>query len=344
MEEIEDKITAYTVLCCGIRKMNPVSISGVYLPGVAGRFDQERSGCRFAFRDAIKGREVKLVLAGFQRGYNAKNPAAERMKLPFGLDLAVASKGVMKESGIFDKQGKDVRVLIKRVFVCEVVGINFLLRKSEHIMTDGKAAAPPLRRRHIIFFDQRGHPIKHKHMNRGQSYSAVIDITFAKADQSGFGRRTRHNRQWGFPDTCAVTILEDWIIDTRDEYGCEEEDTLYHLPGYGPLRVETLNTVMQMTVKACARKMGLKFSKRVTSHSLRYGGATMLAAAGLPHYIIAIYGGWSPDSKLLKLYTKPSESMVESVSKHMAVMGRQSPSMFFIKDAYVVAQGRSGGK
>jgi integrase len=93
---------------------------------------------------------------------------------------------------------------------------------------------------------------------------------------------------------------------------------------------------MQATVTAYS---GDKFGKRVTSHSLRYGGATMLAAAGLPHYIIAMYGGWSQDSQSLKLYTKPSTNMVNIVSRHMASMGNQDSSIYFINDAYVISQG-----
>ncbi len=45
--------------------------------------------------------------------------------------------------------------------------------------------------------------------------------------------------------------------------------------------------------------------KKPTSHSLRYGGATMMAAAGFPQYIIAIYGGWTENSTSLRIYTKP---------------------------------------
>jgi len=82
------------------------------------------------------------------------------------------------------------------------------------------------------------------------------------------------------------------------------------------------------------------FMKRATSHSLRYGGATMLAAAGFPHYVIAIYGGWSPDSKTLRFYTKPSNEMIKLVSAHMAAMASTSASKCFIMDAFVVAKGK----
>jgi hypothetical protein len=86
-----------------------------------------------------------------------------------------------------------------------------------------------------------------------------------------------------------------------------------NLTSYGALTVEELHTTMQATMKAYGGDM-LGF--RVTSNSLRYGGATMLATTGLPHYIIAMYGGWFQDSQTLKIYTKPSVHMVGTVSKH----------------------------
>ena len=92
---------------------------------------------------------------------------------------------------------------------------------------------------------------------------------------------------------------------------------------------------MQATAEACGVQCT---GKRMTSHSLRYGGATMLAAAGLPHYIIAIYGGWSPDSASLRIYTRPSHEMVDMVSQHMATMATKQSSTFFIQEQHIIAQ------
>ena len=330
-------ITGYVCVNCGIRQLSPYTIASTYLPGVAARLDMERSPSKHLFRHAMNGKEVKMILAGFKRAYDKNSSKANKLRLPFGFDLAIKSKQVMKATKIFAKYGKDEDILIERIFVCETVGINFLLRKSEHISTKGKGAAPPLKRKHIVFFDINNRPIPYHLVGKIKAEHVVINATFAKADQSGYGRRTRHTRQSEHPNACAVTILEKWVMTTRDKYGCVEEDPIYYLPSYGPLKVEDLHIVMQSTIKACG---GDKFGKQVTSHSLRYGGATMLAAAGLPHYIIAMYGGWSEDSKTLKLYTKPSEGMVAIVSKHMASMGSRDSSTFFINDAYVISQGR----
>ena len=84
----------------------------------------------------------------------------------------------------------------------------------------------------------------------------------------------------------------------RDNFGGNEGAGLFEIPGYGDLTVEALQKVMQWAVDD-ATPAGTS-NKRVTSHSLRYGGASMMAAAGFPHYIIAIYGGWTVDSKALR--------------------------------------------
>ena len=89
---------------------------------------------------------------------------------------------------------------------------------------------------------------------------------------------------------------------------------------------------MQDTVTAS----GITNTRNLTSHCLRYGGATMLAAAGFPHYLIAYYGGWSPDSDSLKLYTRPSDEMHKIVSAHMATMARKDSSRYFIQESHMI--------
>ena len=65
-------------------------------------------------------------------------------------------------------------------------------------------------------------------------------------------------------------------------------------------------------------------ASRVSLHSLRYGGASALASAGYPEYIIAMYGGWKEGSSCLRQYVRPSDSIISAVSKHMHNMSRQN--------------------
>ena len=58
--------------------------------------------------------------------------------------------------------------------------------------------------------------------------------------------------------------------------------------------------------------------EKVSAHSLRYGGASMMAAAGFPDYIIAYYGGWASGSTAMRRYIHPSDDIITTVSQHMA--------------------------
>jgi hypothetical protein len=74
------------------------------------------------------------------------------------------------------------------------------------------------------------------------------------------------------------------------------------------------------------------------SHSLRYGGATMMAAAGFPQYLIALYGGWTKDSKSLHIYAQPSDALIEIVSQKMNELAKTNCTHHFIHNAMAVQQ------
>ena len=332
---MEDAVANYVVIQCGVRRLAPPTVIKTYLPGIAATMDRLQEECADAFRTASNSKEVKLVGKGFTNQYNKKNPQSGRMKLPFAMDLAEKSIGVMKQNRCFDKRGVDSEIFQLRIFVAMTVGIYFLLRCSEHIGSK-TATAVPLTRKHVTFFDKTGTPIRYNDIGIITADKVTLNIEFSKTDLSGFGRRCQHTRQEG-SKVCVVNILERWISTTRDDYNAKETDLLYEIPGFGTLKVKHLNEVMQLVIDS----LGIPGTKkRLTSHSLRYGGATMMAAAGFPFYIIAIYGGWSQDSKTLRMYTKASEQMVELVSKHMATMAGICSSVYFINDLFVIEKAK----
>lgn len=339
-EHIEDMVANYMTLQCGIRKLAPDSITGTYLPGIVSAFGMWRLRSAKSFRAAVRSEEVKLTARGFQRQFNKSNPKANRIKLPYCLDMALKSKQSMTRRDAFKKQGPQAAEMLQaRIFLGQLLGIVFMLRKSEYIYSP-KATATELTRRHVTFFDHRDKPIPYHLVGEIKARSVVLNIEFAKADASGYGRRNKHIRQDSNTDACPVCILESWFVNTRDNFGATEDLGLFDVPRYGTLTVEALQTVMQWTIND-HMPPGQK-TKRVTSHSLRYGGATMMAAAGYPHYIIAIYGGWSADSKALRIYTRPSEAMTQLISAHMGKMAKVETSIFFMNDAFVIAKARQG--
>jgi len=212
------------------------------------------------------------------------------------------------------------------MLTAQKTGILGLLRCSEHIRNK-RATALPFLRRNLTFHDYSGRVIPYAQVGLIEAASVHLNVKFAKNDQAGCGRLVQHIRQSN-PETCLVSILEDWIHLTRDAYGATADMKLYDVPGLPELTMASLNMVMKMTV----RDLGVHgLQGTVASHSLRYGGATMMAAAGFPDYLIALYGGWDPDSKVFRLYIHPTRESAEKVSAHMAKMSEGNCSQEFIR-------------
>ena len=96
------------------------------------------------------------------------------------------------------------------------------------------------------------------------------------------------------------------------------------IPGLPILNGDIISNVMKSTCD----ELGLPRNK-VSTHSLRYGGATELAASGLPQYIIAAYGGWTEDSRAMRIYTRlslPTNAMV-STSMAQAASSRSAQTV-----------------
>jgi hypothetical protein len=328
--KLEEFICDYVSVQCGIRGLAPQSVFKVYLPGIAYVLEMNRSDARFLFRECYVGREIKKCANGFFRLYNAKCSSAEKMKLPFGMDLALKSRKIMIAKAQFLEFGDDGAMLRYRIFVALCVGIYFMLRCSEHVWSK-KATAVKLKRSMFTFFDTKGLPIPYAQIGLTSASSVAINVKYGKVDSKGQGRRNRHIKQ---PDSkvCIVSILEKYFSWTRDKYGASEDIGLYDVPLFKNLAKDDIQLVMQHTVDAS----GITNTRKLTSHCLRYGGATMLAAAGFPHYLIAYYGGWSPDSKSLKIYTRPSDDMQFLVSAHMAKMARKDSSLYFIQESHMI--------
>jgi hypothetical protein len=320
---------------CAVRKLCPTTLSKSYLGGIADCLEQAGED-HHLIRAEAADRDVKRALRGFQRIYERLHPRADNLKLAFGLDLARDAKALMTARGDFRQESKGnsaIQELMQlRVYVCMAVGIYFMLRKSEHLCGKGNSPSAT-RRKHLDFTNDEGRAIPYDKVGLPGhvSHKVTFIIKFSKTDASGFGRRPSHVRQEGRESAslCVVQLLERFIRLTRD-LGATREDRLYYIPGYSNLREETLHSVMQSTTL----KLGIYGpGTRATSHSLRYGGATMMAAAGFPQYLIAHYGGWKENSESLKIYCRPSDESQARVSEYMFQLAKGTPSRAAIQDA-----------
>ncbi len=139
-----------------------------------------------------------------------------------------------------------------------------------------------------------------------------IEIPLSKMDQFGFGRLVKHDRVVG--PNCIVRELEKWAVYMRVSLGAVETDSLFCINSNLPIITDLdVSVVMKLIVVY----LGWDDSK-ISPHSMRYGGATMLAAAGFPQYVIEYYGGWAADSKTVRQYIQLSGDAVSRVSEIMA--------------------------
>lgn len=310
-----------------MRGLDPKSIRASYLPAVNHYFRSR--GLKTRFDQAMRDSAVKDSLAGFERLFHKQNPEANNLKLAFGMDLAVLSQDIMRQSDIlFNAVPSDLMPLMAwRYFTSMTVGIYFMLRKSEHIGS-ARATAQPLLCRHVTFFDGEENVIPHEWIPDARAEKMVLNVRFAKTDSSGFGRRTFHVRQEDREGVCVVSIAQKWM-SMAIKRGASPSDLFYDCAGLPPYCIKTLHIIMELTVQS----LGVNgYGMKATSHSLRYGGATMMAAAGFPQYLIAHYGGWTVGSKSLNRYARPSEDSISLVSRHMSSQALQNPSRIHIQD------------
>jgi hypothetical protein len=125
----------------------------------------------------------------------------------------------------------------------------------------------------------------------------VLHIRFSKTDSTGKGRWVNVARS-NNSSTCLLLSLVTYVLRLRDELQARDDRDDHCLFQIGNVILIDA-TEVALVLKTTVTYLGMDPSK-YTPHSMRYGGATSLAAAGLPLFIIEYYGGWAPGSKTLR--------------------------------------------
>jgi hypothetical protein len=166
---------------------------------------------------------------------------------------------------------------------------------------------------HINFYDRDGNLIPRHLLQQGQARSVVNNIPFSKTDPYGRGRILSHFRQPdGFP--CIVRDMEDWAILSRDFLHAIDDDYFFEVHGIAVVQDRRLVCIL----RAVARFLGIQ-DHAISLHSLRYGGATLLATAGLPKYVIEHFGGWVANSGAVSEYIQLGGESAQTVSRAMSL-------------------------
>ncbi|MBG0818526.1 site-specific integrase [Planomonospora sp. ID82291] len=118
------------------------------------------------------------------------------------------------------------------------------------------------------------------------------------------------------PDTCPVRTVQAWLAELHTR-GLTSGALLRPVDRYGRIGGEAgwagrggtrlTASVLTTLVKNAARRAGLDDPDAYSAHSLRAGGATTLAEAGVPTAKIAAQGRWKPTSPTVNTYVRSAE-------------------------------------
>ena len=278
-----------------LRGMSPISTTTSYLSHIECYLDIEGVESRFGI--ARTSRLVKLVCKGLINAFHKKNPKSGRVKLAFSLPMTEAVSVTLKNGPEW------LRVLVG---LAMRMGIWYLLRKGEYLKTSRNDGG--LRRQHAEFMDKLGRRIPYNRVGKMKAQSLHVNVKFSKTDPHGYGRLIAHQRQREGA-ACIVTEMEEFVSATRDLWGIGEDKGVFAWPDGSDLTADEVAGEM----KAIAVTLKCD-EKKVSAHSLRYGGASLLASFGLPQYLIEYFGGWKEGSKTMPLYTRPEGSSLNIVS------------------------------
>ena len=135
-------------------------------------------------------------------------------------------------------------------------------------------------------------------------------LSRSKTDVTGKGRRIPFLRQQVNPAQVydIVAVLHEYVQAARPERG----KPFFHIPR---LLWSLTPAQYNLRLRSVAEKHGLD-PNRVHSHSVRIGGATVLAAALVPDYVIMAMGGWA--SAVYLQYVRPSVQLYAAAQAALA--------------------------
>lgn len=279
-----------------MREMHPWSIRG-YMAGIAT--GMEERGWGTGFRKAMKSRRVHSAIEGFCRIYFRRHPQSETRRSEFTADASCSIEEAMQ--GHNDRYKvpqleRDSQVLAARLGIWFCLRLGDFLRKNKNgVLTEGICW------KCVRFMDKSGRLIKFKDL--GWRYGekdvarVTINIMWSKTDRTGAGRVRQLTRNPLEDGQCIVSELAKWAIRCKLKRGATIDDHIFVIRG---VPIITSNQLAN-TMKTTARFLGMN-DKRISVHSLRYGGAVTMASAGIPRELIEYHGGWVVGSAALSKY------------------------------------------
>lgn len=300
----ESCMLAFLASCRDSKKaVSPKTAFG-YLSAV--RKFLEENGIDIKFLD--NSQYIRNTKAGMVNAYRAEVNIDERdsERLAVSVDMIVGNDKYLQHKSNYG-------IAQRAVYVAQILGYTTLSRVSEYLLVPGEAEH--LLVSECVAFETHGGQLVTSCDLEGITFSdvkgCVIDILSAKNDKLHKGNRM----YFGLADLndpaqvyCLTTTLWEYAKASRPVRG----RSFFFLPGINW-------TLKPRYFNQCLREMAVLYHldpDRVSSHSLRIGGASALAAAGVPDYIIMDMGRWR--SLTFLAYVRRSAQMFETARSALA--------------------------
>ena len=250
---------------------------------------------------------IKTIKAGIHVEYRRSHPRAGRATLPFTGDMIrYAYYTMFAGDSVSDKAIGTAMVL---AFVC-------LLRVSEYLPTVAGRPSRHFMRSMDVKFMVTTPGLLSKFFLACDVYQVplsrlsgvVIFVRSAKNDPSGVGYSLPYDKTTSPLDL--TTVLYRWCVLAR--------------PTASSPMMSTGQWVLNYTyLSKCCKRLAVQFGmnpKHFRPHSIRYGGASMLAAAGVPDSQIMLIGRWKSSAFLryirlaVQSYTNALHAIVDTSS------------------------------
>jgi len=231
---------------------------------------------------------MKAVRTGMHKAYRSMpgNAKSERSTLPYAADMIVVVRNNLCSSLAPEQQSREQ--LAKATAI--VFAFILLARISEYIVTSSNHY---IRGKHITFLLHSGVLI-----NSSQAYLHSIDevaemqatIKDSKNDEDGMGHKFTYQKRSSEDPGLFCIVTEMFRCASVLQPGPDTAFFAWKGDASEPAWVLSEHSINKL-LQDGAKLFGFDPSK-FSSHSLRIGGASALAAAGAPSWVIQLTGRW----------------------------------------------------
>jgi hypothetical protein len=280
-------VLSFMSMASAEKHLKPSTIA-TYMSGVRFMLKQLRVDTSFMDQSEI----IRSSKAGIEVVYRLLHPKVETVTLPFTLDMIVYA-----ERFVFNAP----TVLNKCIIIAMKMAYTALLRCSEYI-DNGQKNPHHARAEHILCVfstvdaagvgERVNIPSHDAHLHAEENFIGILlDVASAKNDIGGVGNQfwwPRQSRDTPVSEKRPYDIALDmfrWAVYAQPRRGDQFLSSSQH--GGVQLKYSTFNKATQKVAKVLHLN-----PKQYASHSYRIGGASALAAAGVPAYMIQLMGRW----------------------------------------------------